>query len=221
VIVVVGLPAAGSSEAGGAAPEGTAARAALAAAAAGADVQLVGKVGDDPAGDAVLLALARGGVGHVAVLRDPARSTPTVDAVPDDDGDPFADGDSRAAAHIAASRDGAPRPTLEAADIELALRYIADFRCLVLAEPLADPVVHAAAEAARYSGAALVVVAPSAVPATWNLPAEALVLGPPDDDRDGVFARLLGDVAAAVDGGLSAPAALADVTARLGVGRPG
>ena len=220
MIVVVGLPVAASTD-GGTTPGGPAARAALAAAAAGSDVQLVGKVGDDPAGDALLLALARGRVGHVAVLRDPSRRTPVAAAARHDDADPFGDdADPLPAAGVAAAGDGV-RPVLEAADVELALRYIADFRCLVLAEPVADGVVRAAAEAARYSGAALVVVAASPVSLTWNLPAETLVLGPPDDDRDGVFARLLGDVAAAVDRGLSAAAALEEVTARLGADRPG
>jgi sugar/nucleoside kinase (ribokinase family) len=219
VIVVVGLPVAVSSE-GVTSPAGTAARVALAAAAAGAGVQLVGKVGDDPAGDAVLLALARGGVGHVAVLRDPSRATPVVPTAPSDDGDPFADGDDGSAVPVAASGDG-PAPTLEPADVELALRYLTDFRCLVLAEPLPEGVVRVAAEAARYSGAELVVVAGSAVASTWNLPAEALVLGAPDHDRDGDFARVLGDLAAAVDRGLTAAAALTEVTARIGAGRSG
>lgn len=39
-------------------------------------VELIGKVGDDPAGDAVLIALNRLGVGHVAILRDAAHPTP-------------------------------------------------------------------------------------------------------------------------------------------------
>ena len=43
-------------------------------------VQLVGRVGEDPAGEATLLALARDGIGHVATLRDPARPTPALAA---------------------------------------------------------------------------------------------------------------------------------------------
>ena len=219
MIVVVGLPLAGAS-ATGTSPEGTAARAALAAAAAGSEVQLVGKVGDDPEGDAVLLALARTGVGHVAVLRDPSRRTPVVDALTDNEPDPFGDGDQQGAPPPDGPHSEGLRPTLEAADIDLALRYIADFRCLVLAEPLADGVVRIAVDAARYSGATLVVVSGSEVASSWNLPPEALVLGPPEDDPDGVFARVLGEVAAAVDRGMSASAALAEVTGRLGAGQP-
>jgi hypothetical protein len=46
---------------------------ALACAAAGSAVQLVGIVPDDPAGDASVLELSRSGVGHAAVLRAPIR----------------------------------------------------------------------------------------------------------------------------------------------------
>ena len=66
-------------------PTGTPAGAAMAAATAGAQVQLIGRTGDDPTADGLLLALSQGGVGHVAVLRDPARSTPLVPEPPRDD----------------------------------------------------------------------------------------------------------------------------------------
>ena len=66
MLAVVGSPSfkLGSMPAAAVDAGGLAAGIARAAAAAGAEVQLIGKVGDDPAGDAVLLALARGGVGH-------------------------------------------------------------------------------------------------------------------------------------------------------------
>ena len=46
----------------------------------------MGRAGDDPAGDALMLALASAGIGHVAVLRDVA-ATPVLPplAVPDDE----------------------------------------------------------------------------------------------------------------------------------------
>ena len=71
VIVVVGDPSlrlAGESVT--AEPDGPAAAIARACAAAGATVQLAGKVGDDPPGDEILLGLTRHGIGHVALLRD-------------------------------------------------------------------------------------------------------------------------------------------------------
>jgi hypothetical protein len=51
-------------------------------------VELIAKLGDDAAGDELLFALTRAGVGHAAMLRDPARATPVVqlsstDAGPD------------------------------------------------------------------------------------------------------------------------------------------
>ncbi len=67
-------------------PGGRACEVALAAAGAGAAVEVVGRAGDDPAGDALMLALASAGIGHVAVLRDVA-ATPVLSplAVPDDE----------------------------------------------------------------------------------------------------------------------------------------
>ena len=78
MIVVIGaVHASGSGEV---APAGLAAGIALAAAAAARAVELVARIGDDPAGDAVLLAFAAAGIGHVATLRDPARRRPPVEA---------------------------------------------------------------------------------------------------------------------------------------------
>src|SRR3954452_23161821 len=81
MIVVIGNPVARARDLG-AGVDGVAAQIALAAARAEADVQLVGKIGEDAAGDAVLMALAAGGVGHVAMLRDPGRGTPVATAGP-------------------------------------------------------------------------------------------------------------------------------------------
>ncbi len=75
MIVVIGQPVLARVEDNPVAT-GSAARIALTAAERGAAVQLVGKVGDDPDGNALVLALAQGHVGHVAVLRDPAHRTP-------------------------------------------------------------------------------------------------------------------------------------------------
>ena len=49
--------------------DGSSVRIAKAIAGAGRSVQIVGRVGDDAAADAVLQDLARAGVGHVAILR--------------------------------------------------------------------------------------------------------------------------------------------------------
>src|SRR6476661_586577 len=68
-------------------------RVALAAARGGAAVQVVGKTGDDETADGVVLDLARGGVGHVALLRDSARATPIEAALPDAVDEPESDED--------------------------------------------------------------------------------------------------------------------------------
>lgn len=198
------------------APDGLAPEIARAAAAAGARVELISKAGDDPAGDAVLLALAREGVGHVATLRDPARLTPVRPRPdePTDPADPSVDSEAAAAdpagrAATAAADD--PEPTLDAADISLALRYLTDFEVLVAVHASTDLLAEATA-AASWSGARLVaVVEPdSDVPA--GLPADALVVAAAADDAAGVGARI-GRYAAALSRGDDAAAAYRELTA--------
>ncbi|MDP9482634.1 MAG: PfkB family carbohydrate kinase, partial [Chloroflexota bacterium] len=70
---------------------GLAAGIALAAVSAGRQVQLVGRVGEDPAGEALLLALARAGIGHAATLRDAVFPTSVVLSSGDVDPDLLAD----------------------------------------------------------------------------------------------------------------------------------
>jgi hypothetical protein len=167
VIVVVGNPIPRASPAGHVAG-GPAAFVALAAAAAGSEVQLVARVIDDPAGDAMLQHLTTAGVSHVATLRQPA--TP----------------------------DG---PVLEAADLELALRYLTNVGVLVLAEH--DPTLAGVAvDAAAWTQAALVVLLPAGASVPNDLPAEATVLASPDTDPDGAFGSLVGVYAAALDRGV-------------------
>ncbi len=84
MIVIVGNPAWRAADP--AVPAGRACEVAVAAAARGRRVELLGRAGDDAAGDALLLALAQAGVGHVAVLRDPARPTPIVEPAPEEAG---------------------------------------------------------------------------------------------------------------------------------------
>lgn len=181
------------------------------AVAAGATVQLVGRVGDDPAGDASLIALAREGVGHAATLRDSAASTPIAAASYDRaDEDPLAEVASRSAIDS-----GPSRLALEPADVELALRYLDEFRVLVVADPLGADGLAIAAEAATYAGAALVVLVPDGTSIS-DLPREATVLGTPDADPDGVFARTVGAFAARLDAGVAPAEALRSVTAAAG-----
>ena len=142
---------------------GLAAGIAAAATGAGAAVQLVGRVGEDPAGDATLLALTDLGIGHVATLRDAARPTPVEPAPialdPDlvDDVDPFMDPADGSPDDGTSIRPGATA-TLDPDDVGLALRYLDGYRVIVVADALSRPGLDAAAEAAAYGGARLVVI---------------------------------------------------------------
>lgn len=189
MIVVVGRP--GLDDEG--AVHGTAGQIAVAAAAAGGSVEVVGSVGDDADGDAAITALGRAGIGHAAVLRDPAGVTPRTGSEP-------------------AGR----LPRLDMADLELGLRYLAECQVLVVGEPLSADVVRVAADAATYHGAALVVlVAPGEVGPPAELPDGATVLEVPDEDG-GAFAALVGRYAALLDDGRAPAEAWRDAVAQGG-----
>ncbi len=177
MIVVVGRPALAQPIVGGAdRPAGLAAAVALAAAAAGAPVELAGTVGDDEASDRLAVALGRADVGHAALLRIAGSLTPRV-------GDPAADA-----------------PRLAAGDVDLALRYLPEYRVLVLAEPLAADVVAVALDAAAYHAAAVVALVPDDGRADDRLAERATVLTVPADG-EGPFAELVGRYAAGLDAG--------------------
>ncbi len=165
MIVVLGRPS--LDERGAVA--GTAGRVAIAAAAAGADVELVGSVGDDETGDLAVTALGTAGVGHAALLRMP--------------GGRSCDRSTRA-------------------DIELGLRYVADCRVLVIAEPLGGEALRAAVDGAAYHGAQLIVVREPGADAPEGVPDSATVLEQPDEDA-GAFTGLVGRYAARLDRGAS------------------
>lgn len=210
---------------------GLAGRIAEAAAVAGSSVQFIGKVGDDAAGDALVLALGRAGVGHAAVLRDPGHPTPILatPAVDESVDSPADDGPSLVAAlvdDVGASIEGpiadwmlpddpTARPRLEPADLELALRYIGEFGVVVVADPLETRAAEVVAAGAGFAGAHLVAIVPasSAVPAEL---ASATVLEAPALDPDGAFARLVGGYAAALDAGASPADAFRSVVSRAG-----
>jgi len=208
VIVVVGTPAWNPGPPPG--PGGRAASIALAAAEAGSRVELLGRIGDDPAGDALVMALSRSAVGHAALLRDPVH--PTVlfvpaDADEDDVVGPGAPDGPRPA--VAGPPDG---PSLGAEDVSLGLRYLTDFDVLVVGDDAPAPVIPACVEAAAFAGAQLVVVIASSDPAPGGLPVGATVLLAPEGAGE-AFGRLLGRYAAALDAGADPAAAFTDATA--------
>ena len=196
------------------AADGLAPAIASAAAEAGARVELISKAGDDPAGDAVLLDLAQAGVGHVATLRDPARLTP-IRPSPPEPTDPAVDSttDQAGSDQIDAPADGAEpaEPTLDAADVALALRYLTDFEVLVAVYPSPELLAEAVS-AARWTGARLVVVVEPDTDVPSGVPADALVVAAAADDADGVGSRI-GRYAAALSRGDDAAAAYRELTA--------
>lgn len=208
MIVVVGNPILRRSPDGK--PPGLAgigALAALAAARAGAQVQLVGRAGDDIDGDAVVLALAGAGIGHAALLRarvaTPVMTDPPEPAVgePPDEGESIAGSD----------------PGLDPADVDLALRYLPDFRVLVVAPEVTVETAVVADRAAAWMGATSIrlVRDPDAV-SPPDGPDGTIVLGAPAHDPDGAFATLVGALAAAIDGGEDAATAFRAVIATSG-----
>jgi hypothetical protein len=177
-------------------------------------VELVSRVGEDPAGEAILLALARAGIGHVATLRDAVHPTAVVPVAEEVDPDLLADPDEAADGRWTSL--GTPgSATLDGGDLELALRYLDGFSVAVVAEPLEPSSLAIVAEAAAYAGARLVVLASGAVE-PGPIPDGAVVLEAPASDPDGVFARTVGAFAAALDTGTDPAAALAAVTAAEG-----
>ena len=191
MIIVLGRPALGNARMGlPARPEGIVARIALAAAAAGAAVELVGTVGDDERADALTVALGRAGVGHAALLRVPGAATPAP---------------------------GAPAsslPRLEAADVDLGLRYVPECRVLVLGEPLSPGVTAVALEAAAYHGAMVVAIVVSAAAVEPALGAATVLSAPADEGAP--FAELVGGYAARLDAGVESGAAFREAAHAVG-----
>ena len=97
---------------------------------------------------------------------------------------------------------------IEAADLDLALRYLPEVRAIVLVAP-ATPLLAAAIAASSWSGASLVVVGPLDADAAMALDADAggpgargpIVLDPPAHDPDGAFARVVAALAVRLDAG--------------------
>jgi hypothetical protein len=212
MIVVVGLPAYADSPDGERCAGGLAVEVAAAARRRGAAVELVGKVGNDGAGDAVVVTLGRMGVGHAALLRDPVLPTPVLAPVAIDDDAAEVDADVPEGRLL--PEDPTARPDLEAADVDLALKFLPQAGVVVLAGPLQAAAVSAAVDGAAFAGARLVVVvAAGTVPPP--LPAETTILEAPADD-DGSFGRMVGTFAGALDAGVEPVGAFREAVASAG-----
>ena len=98
-----------------------------------------------------------------------------------------------------------PTRPLEAADIELALRYLPDVR-VVVATDLEAELVPVLAAGTAFAGAALVVVASRAdaslaVPHDWAADDSTIVMAAPAQDPDGTFAGFVAGFAGRLDAG--------------------
>ena len=200
MIVVVGRPRVTRPEPDAdLVPGGMAADIAITVARTGGEVELVGSIGDDPEGDRVVVELGVEGVGHAALLRDPATRTPVLGA----------DGPR-------------PLPRLEAADVELGLRYVPRCRVLVLAEAVDDEARKAVLDAADYHGASVVMLAAPGSVAAEALDDNVTLLETPEPEEDGdvpgaddtgadltaaPFAAFIADYAIRLDRGEAAEAA--------------
>lgn len=119
-----------------------------------------------------------------------------------------------------------PASALEAADLELALRYVPDVRVVVVAEDEAA-LWTVAADAAAWSGASLVLISgdhaggESKAPAPEPTPAptDAIVLTGPARDPDEAFAGLVARLAARLDAGDDPGESWRAVSQRLGLER--
>ena len=211
MIVVVGLPVYADGPDGQECAGGLAVEVAAAAGRRGGTVELVGKVGNDGAGDAVVVALGRLGIGHAALLRDMARPTPVLTATPLDESADTAANESES---MLLPEDPAARPALEAADVELALRFLPQASVIVLADPSAESTVEAGIQGAAFSAARLIVLVPTGG-ASPSVPPETTVLEAPQDD-DGSFGRLVGIFAGALDAGLDPATAFLEAVTTSG-----
>jgi hypothetical protein len=199
MIVVVGPPAWRGGEPGR--PAGRTCEIVLAAAGTGARAEVVGRVGDDPAGDRLLIALAHAGVGHAAVLRDPARPTPVLAADPEREPGPEDAFEDQVDAGDATPAPQAPSgPRLQPADVALGLQYLTAFNVLVVADDAPPEVLPACVDGAAFAGASLVVLVGEGSAPPPELPAAATVLEAPARD-DGAFGTLVGLYAARLDAG--------------------
>jgi hypothetical protein len=113
-------------------------------------------------------------------------------------GDPGAPADPGAAPLPDPADDAA---VLDAADVDLALRYLTDFGVVVVADPVSADVLQVVTGAAAWTGARTIVVVPAGQVEPAGLPPDAIVFEAPDIDQDGAFAALVGAFAAALDDG--------------------
>jgi hypothetical protein len=117
--------------------------------------------------------------------------------------------------HVAVLRQppGDAAPVLEAADLDLALRYLTDVTVLVLTDVTDPSIIRVATEATAWSRGALIALVHAGAALPADLPVDATVVEPPASDPEGAFASLVGTLAAALDRGVDPATAFRDTMA--------
>jgi hypothetical protein len=146
------------------------------------------------------------------LLRDPILPTPVLATSPGPDNDSEVDAEGSLARLLPENADS--RPGLEAADVELALKFLPAPNVVIVVDAMSAAAMVAGVEGAAFSAAKLVVLVPAgATPPA--VPAEATVLEAPLDD-DGSFGRLVGAFAGALDAGVGAGSAFTEAVKSAG-----
>jgi sugar/nucleoside kinase (ribokinase family) len=195
VIIVVGQPFARPIPSGWLA-DGPAVRTAAAVVEAGGRVELLGRIGDDPAGDAVVLDCARRGIGHAALIRSAGRPTPVLDG-PGTSSRPLG---------------------LDAGDVELGLRYFVDLDGVAVVDPLPSSALAVAAAVVAAHDVPLVVVVErgASAPALGTLRPGPIVLEAPRPEGRPAFDRLVGRLCAYLAEGMGPEEAFREAVAATG-----
>ena len=157
MIAIIGSPAAELAADGSHQASGLGVRVARALVRGGERVEMIGRIGADQIGEELTLSLARDGIGHVALLRDAALTTPVGSA--------------------------ARGIEIDRGDAQLGLRSLTSFSAVLLIDPASSTLVHGVTEESAYGGAHLIVVADAELENEVVAPAAIAAPGTPSSLR--------------------------------------
>lgn len=176
-------------------------------------VEVVARIGDDEAGDQLLLALARDGVGHVAVLRDAGRATALAvleDASPGSER-PVVEEllEDEAASQLPVARDG---PRLQPNDVALAIEYLDGVQLVVVDVGDDASTVRASVTGAEFHGAHVLALLPNSAKSPALAGVTQLLV--PPESRDSAVPAVIATLAVAMHDGADPGDALSGLVAR-------
>lgn len=177
-------------------------------------VEVVARIGDDAVGDALLLALARDGVGHVTVLREAGSATAMArsDGVPSDPERSMVEellGQEVATQPLVT--DDAPR--LQPSDVALALEYLDGIDVVVVDVGGDVEALDSAVAGAEFHGAHVIALTPGRAnpPATRAAVTELLV---PPEEQASALPAVVATLAVAIQDGADVRDQLRTLTSR-------